>query len=167
MDQDLAAIFRFAFPNGCKVVVVDSEDRLFWGKLTWDEWSVTVERRGKSDRITWERVEFICQDQVEFHKVKGPMPGEDEIREQVAYDIRTSLDWTAKEFLKRTRPRPARLRRGDPWEIEGDMSIHNVGNDGPQHWGEETAETIVVRQPSGIAMLWAIDTVFEFERVAA
>ena len=90
--MNLDELYRSAFPDGTKVVIVDEEDRVVWGKLrTTDDHAIVM--RGKiEDLVPWETVRFMAQDEFSFHKVTGPMPSEAEMRMNLEVGIRKELN---------------------------------------------------------------------------
>jgi hypothetical protein len=173
--MNLKEIYRFAFPDGTNVVVVDDEDGFHWGTLKTLLHEIVLTQGKAETRLPWDSVRFMAQDDFDLRDVRGPFPTEPEIMARIAVDIRKGLVEMSRQIQKAPAPRaprqpyrtPARaqgtIRFGDPFELEGAFTLHNAGNDGPEHWGEESAETIVIEQPGRIALLWDLGTVFEME----
>lgn len=170
-------LYKFAFPDGLDVIVIDDVDGFHWGKLeTRDDKHIVLIRGSAATAIPWEHVRFMAQDDFDIRDVRGPFPKEDAVMEAIASGIRSALALASKRIQKpKRRPvseaiiapppinswRRTTIRFGDPYELDAGAEIHNVGNDGPEHYGLESSEVIALFQGDRIGLLWELQSVYE------
>ena len=167
-------LYRFAFPDGTKVIVIDDEDGFHWGTLTTRESEMVLTRGKAVTALPWVNVKFIKLDDFDLRYVRGPFPTQPEVMLRIAAGIRNTLVEMSKELAPKVqetvKPRMAHpqvhhssIRFGDPFEVEAVPTIYNVGNTGPQYWGSEAAETVVLHQLGRIGLLWDLHSVYELQ----
>lgn len=177
-DPNEWELFDECFNIGDDVIVVDVFDQFYWGKLIkTTETECVVQRRARTDYLSWDDIRFMAHDGFPVKKIKGKWENLELLDNSKTMSIiRRSLDKT---------PHPSRTRFGDPFDITEPVTswLYHPGNSGRKYWnrfwnehlqqylspahrtlGYETEEVIVMEAKDGAcAELWDLTTILEFE----
>jgi len=167
----LQKIYKEVFYDGEKVIVIDVNDKFYWGVLVNTDTHLILCKGEKVERIEWNKVRFIAQDSFDLRFVRCAYPGERELNQMMLDGIRRLLRNESKNTKERgsiyggfSGAHGTVLRGGDPFEIEARAMLLNPGNDAPVYWNLWGIETVVLQQPGRLGLLWDLGTVFECER---
>ncbi len=169
-------LYRRCFKEGDEVIVIDDDDRVFWGKLNTEELGITLRHAKRSHFLYWEDVRFMSHDGFPVRRLVGADGDPSILKEKSAKDaIRAAL---TKEFSGREdkssywptgyrRPIPSfRGRFGDPFDVlvPCEVELYNSGNTGWYWYGQDYEECLVLTAPDGArAQLFDLSTVFYAE----
>ena len=150
-------LFNRNFKDGDAVIVIDDDDRVGWGTLrSITEHGFTLVRvslsRTRRKRFQWDGIRFMSHDGFPVRRLFGADGSYAiETEPSEAGVIRTGL---AMEYVS--------IVFGDPFLVENVAAeIHNPGNAGPEHWREDSEESLELVAPDGArAQLWDLNTVF-------
>lgn len=154
-------LFNRNFKDGDEVVVIDEDDRVGWGRLQMiDVNGFMLVRRSplgstQAKRFWWEDIRFMSHDGFPVRQLMGADGSRTIEKEPSAVEVlRAGL---RQEYIG--------IVFGDPFLIEKvSAEVHNPGNDGPEHWMEDTEESLKLVAPDGArALLWELNTVFHVE----
>lgn len=167
------SIYRSAFKDGETVVVEDDQGEFIWGKLRTNKHGITLTRPdGQSRRMEWHEIVFMAHDGFPVKEIAG-MTYEDAVEfcwKLPTEVFRETLDAMAKKHeddLKKRDKVISALKGeeeeespritfggGCPFVFEDVYvkALHNKGNNGPEYWGEDDEETLVLESPSGAIM---------------
>ena len=150
-------LFNRNFKLGDAVIVIDDYDKMAWGSLHTisDAGFRLVKSYGRFSRhkfFSWDEIRFMCHDGFPVKQLFGADGSETiESEPNMAAVLRTGLRQTYRQIVF-----------GDPFLIESVAAeTHNTGNDGPEHWWEDSEESLELVAPDGArAQLWDLNTVF-------
>ncbi len=159
--------YRRAFKDGDQVVIETDEGKFVWGVLKTKNDGIMLGRpKGRrASEFLWEEIVFMAHDGFPDRGIIGMTKEEAEDRAFMTDTelIRSFLVGASSPKHKIPPPStstyvPSERKRsfglGCPFAVEGVYirSVLNIGNNGPQYWGWDNEETLILESRDGAIM---------------
>lgn len=175
-------LFDSCFSEKDEVIVIDTDDRFFWGRLrNVTDHGCELHKRGRTVELKWDDVRFMAHDGFPVRKLLGAS-GSSTIEKLDTKDTQTAIH-KALEF-EFPQERTRKFRVGDPFDIEcSSARLFHPGNSGFGYWGQfcnesryfskdhreegyAREEVLVLSSKDGaMAELWDPTTIYMFEEL--
>ena len=161
-EKDGWELWHERFKLGDEVIVITEEDKMFAGKITWDEEGCTLRMPlGKLKHFFWEELVLVCNDGFPVKKLKGADGSASVIKEPTVKSVhnkKTYLPNVSAATFSNRRRRTTGFR--DPFLIEDVyMNLINPGLEYDPYSVYE--ECLTLDAPNGAkGMLWDLDQIF-------
>ncbi len=150
-------LYRASFKDGDLVVAEDESGNFYWGRLKTAENGISLIRVwGGTINLAWENILFMAHDGFPVKKIRGMSESRaewlarqtptDAIRQLLEVDETPGGHGGSSGF-----PAGYFLGGGCPF-LFGPFAVEsfvNRGNVGPEHWGEDSEELVVLRSADG------------------